>query len=430
MAAKVRRNADGVWECRLYLGRSATGRPIRPYRSFPDAGSEEEAQRQADEWAASLSLDGNVHSTRLTDLLEEYVEAMGRNGASPNTTRAYGLFTRYADRYLRNANVRELGVTDLNRFMQRLLTAKDEGGQGLSRNSVNGVYEFLRGAYYYFMQIGACDHNVMLSVSHPKVERHEASAISEWDYAELSARLTEALERDVEGEADYRSMVCAFGAWLALVTGMRRGEVCAVRRRDVNRAQSYVHVSGNVIEERGKAPWRRELTKGKRSRNVTVTAGDMATIVRYVRRQDAFLGRQPATAPLVTLDGGYMRPSKLAAAFAATRRECGLPEGVTFHSLRHTHASWLVANGCDLKTLSERLGHADEATTLRIYAHLIPGRDSAAASLFEEVRRRAGDAGGAVPADCQRDAGGATLEAPEGAGSGPRAGQPGALHGR
>ena len=62
---------------------------------------------------------------------------------------------------------------------------------------------------------------------------------------------------------------------------------------------------------------------------------------------------------------------------------------MTFHSLRHTHASWCLAHGVDLKTLSERLGHADEATTLRIYAHVMPGRDAAAARAFEEAARMA-----------------------------------------
>ena len=70
-------------------------------------------------------------------------------------------------------------------------------------------------------------------------------------------------------------------------------------------------------------------------------------------------------------------------------QRCGLPKEITFHSLRHTHASWLIANGCDLKTLSERMGHADEATTLRIYGHLMPGRDAVAAQLFSEAKRRA-----------------------------------------
>ena len=66
-----------------------------------------------------------------------------------------------------------------------------------------------------------------------------------------------------------------------------------------------------------------------------------------------------------------------------------MPEGFTFHDWRHTHATWLLTHGVDLKTVSERLGHADEATTLRIYAHVLPGRDAYAASIFEQAAAQA-----------------------------------------
>ena len=80
-----------------------------------------------------------------------------------------------------------------------------------------------------------------------------------------------------------------------------------------------------------------------------------------------------------------MRPSDVSKAFLAVCRKLKLPRGTTFHSLRHTHASWLLASGCDIKTLSERLGHASVATTLNIYSHLMPGRDETAALAFAEV---------------------------------------------
>ena len=52
MGVKVKRGADGVFECRLYLGRSIDGKAIRPYKRFPNAATEEEAQALAETWAA------------------------------------------------------------------------------------------------------------------------------------------------------------------------------------------------------------------------------------------------------------------------------------------------------------------------------------------------------------------------------------------
>lgn len=389
MSAKVKLCADGIWECRLYLGRALDGKPIRPYKRFPHAATEEEAQVLADTWAANLTADGLVGSARLTDLLEGYVQLRKRNGASPNSIKSYGLFTRYVARFLKTANARDLGVMDFNRFEQRLLMSKEQGGQGLCRNSVINVHNFLRGAYNHFVDAGICDANPMVFVAKPSPERHEASALTEWDFDGFNSKLEGALGKEVETKADYRAAVYAFASWLSLVTGMRVGEVCAVNRIDVKRTLSYIHVGGNVIEDKGKKPYRRNVTKGRKCRNIALTQDDIAVIDAFVKLQNGFLGHVSADTPLVTLDGSYMRPTTISRAFSRIRESCGLPKTITFHSLRHTHASWLIANGCDLKTLSERMGHADEATTLRIYGHLMPGRDTAAAQLFNEAKRRA-----------------------------------------
>lgn len=393
MGVKVRRGADGVFECRLYLGRGIDGKAIRPYKRFPHAATEEEAQTLAETWAAHVTADGTVRSARLTDLLQDYVQLRERNGASPNSIKIYRLFIRYVARYLKTVNARDLGVMDFNRFEQRLLMGKDEGGQGLCRNSVINVHNFLQGAYNHFVDAGVCDANPLFFVAKPSPERHEALALTEWDFEDFNAKLEAALGKDVRTKEDYRAAVYAFASWLSLVTGMRVGEVCAVQRIDVKRALCYVHVGGNVIEPKGGKPYRRNVTKGRKCRNIAITDDDIAVIDAFAKRQSAYLGRVGADCPLVTLDGSYMRPTTISRAFSRIRDSCGLPKEITFHSLRHTHASWLIANGCDLKTISERLGHADEATTLRIYGHLMPGRDAEAARLFNEAKRRASGSG-------------------------------------
>ena len=81
-----------------------------------------------------------------------------------------------------------------------------------------------------------------------------------------------------------------------------------------------------------------------------------------------------------------LKPSILSAGFSQVCRDLGLGEGRRFHELRHTHATWLLEGGTSLKVVSERLGHASEAFTLRTYGHVLPGRDMQAASDFGKVR--------------------------------------------
>lgn len=390
MRAEVKQDRDGIWYARPYIGTDALGRQIKPYRRFPNASTREEAQALADTWASTLTADGRVRSARLFDLLEDYVDLRERNGASPNTVKSYRLFTRnYVSRYLGTANARDLSVMDLNRFEQRLLAPKEDGGQGLARNSVLNVHSFLRGAFNHLVNAGVCDANPMVYVAKPSPERVEAFVLDEFDFATVDAALESEIEAAAAGESSPRSAAHAFAAWLVLRTGLRCGEVCAVHAREVNRMARFVHVGGTVIETKGRKPFRRNVTKGRKCRNVTVTERDVETIDGFRSLMAGAVGDFGPDSPLVTVDGSYMRPSTVSEAFSALRDRLGLPKRLTFHGLRHTHATWCLMNGVDLKTLSERLGHADEATTLRIYAHVLPGRDAFAASAFETAADRA-----------------------------------------
>jgi len=103
-------------------------------------------------------------------------------------------------------------------------------------------------------------------------------------------------------------------------------------------------------------------------------------------------GERPARpAPeVLDADGGFLRPSAVSAWFSGLRDELGLQRGTSFHTLRHTHATWLLLRGVDPKTVMERLGHAKVATTLELYGHVLPGRDAAAAQAFAEAASMAG----------------------------------------
>jgi integrase len=80
-----------------------------------------------------------------------------------------------------------------------------------------------------------------------------------------------------------------------------------------------------------------------------------------------------------TLDGGPRRPGNLSSDWREDAEALGVA-GVTFHGLRHTHASQLIASGVDIVTVSKRLGHAKPSVTLAIYSHLFHTDDRKAAA--------------------------------------------------
>lgn len=371
------------------LGKRQKVRRFSPIGSSRRAHDEAEAQEMANAWAAHLTADGLVASALIADLLDDYTAMRERNGASPNSVRSYRLFAKYARKYLATSNARDLRVADFNRYEQRLMVPKELGGQGLSRNSVINVHNFMRGAYKFFVKAGICDTNPIIDVEKPSPEHHEAQALNIGDFRKLDAQLKPLLKPEVLNKRTWRKALNAFAAWFSLRTGMRVGEVCALRPGEIYRAAKYVHVGGTVIEKKGEKPYRRDVTKGRKCRNIGITTSDIETIDAFMELLRLFCGDLPSNAPLLTVDGGYLRPNSVSRAFTTFAGKIEMPQGFVFHDLRHTHATWLLTHGVDLKTVSERLGHADEATTLRIYAHVLPGRDAYAASVFEQAAMEA-----------------------------------------
>ena len=91
-------------------------------------------------------------------------------------------------------------------------------------------------------------------------------------------------------------------------------------------------------------------------------------------------GKLPDDALLfANLEGEPLQPSNVSSDWGDLAGRLGIP-GVTFHGLRHTHASQLIAAGVDIVTVSKRLGHAKPSVTLAIYAHMFHTDDSKAAA--------------------------------------------------
>ena len=252
----VKLSRAGTWCCRLYLGRDASGRKRQAYRSFPGARDRADAQMQAAEWAAGMTAGGRVASARLADLLADYIGMRQDMGASPNSVKQYRLFAKYAREHFGNARADKLTALDFTRFLGALVREGGKDGQGLSANTVNACYQFLRGFYKYFAAVGVLPGNPMLAAAKPAAELPEAIALCEADVSALTAYVEPlALMR---GDAEPRERAYAFCCWLALRTGMREGEVCALRPCDVAAGGGFLHVGGNVVEESGRArTWRR-----------------------------------------------------------------------------------------------------------------------------------------------------------------------------
>jgi integrase len=114
-------------------------------------------------------------------------------------------------------------------------------------------------------------------------------------------------------------------------------------------------------------------------------ANDLRAHVLKLQEQRLSLGLGRATDDDLLFprwDGQMRSPHWLTQKFALLMESLKI-EGVTFHSLRHTHASQLIASGMDVLTISRRLGHGSPIITLRVYGHMFTNTDAKAAEIME-----------------------------------------------
>lgn len=177
---------------------------------------------------------------------------------------------------------------------------------------------------------------------------------------------------------------------LAAFTGLRLGEILGLKWQYVNFERSELTVRYILSSQR-------VLTAPKTSKSVRKVLLDSSTLrllQEWKQEQEKFAEK---------FHGNYVNKENLVftnifGGFVSIRNQrdsywnklmiaASVPPGFTFHSFRHTHATLLLKSGVDVKTVSERLGHASAMMTLNVYAHVLPSMQQAAVNAIENLRK-------------------------------------------
>jgi integrase len=190
---------------------------------------------------------------------------------------------------------------------------------------------------------------------------------------------------EVENLAD--SIAAPYGTLirLAAYTGLRAGEIGALRVGRVELMAGRVQVAESVTEVHGHGlVFGPTKTYERRSVPLLPSLRDELTGVMASRARDA--GALVFTSP----DGAPLRHRNFYDRhFKPAVRAAGLTDATRFHDLRHTCAALLIALGAHPKAIQERLGHSSITVTLDRYGHLFPSLDEALTTRFDELRRDA-----------------------------------------
>ena len=237
----------------------------------------------------------------------------------------------------------------LERFKQELLD------EGLAAKTVRDILTILHTVLKY----AAAQYPGLFpaaEISYPKEQKKEVRILD----PEEQRRFVAYLQEDMDA--------CKFGVLLALFTGLRIGELCALKWENVSLKNRTVHVAATMQRLQDQAG------TGSRRTKVVIGAPKSDTSIRTIpltEKAARLCGQFDPHCPAAFLLTGterFMEPRQLQRRLKKYTGDCGLA-GVHFHTIRHTFATRCVEAGFELKSLSEILGHANTSITLNRYVH-------------------------------------------------------------
>lgn len=352
----IYKRKDGRWEGRYIKEYGLSGKIRYGYvygKTFREAREKQE-KAQAD--LLNHSTSASYSKQNLAVFCEEWL-LLNRNRVKKSTYIKYrNTIQNYIVPHLGNCLPQFIDTVMLETFSHELLVngALQKGG-GLSPKTVRDTLMILHSILKYTKR--QIDYPVPdFEMIYPKESKKEMRVLSK----EEQDRLVRYLLTDMDD--------CKFGILMALMTGMRIGEICALRWQNISLLNQTVQVGATMqrLQLENPSVQKTAVTiDDPKSLTSKRTIPLMPQTVELCQK----MGKRPPLAFVLTgRVGHFMEPRSLQYRFKKYTQECGLSD-VNFHALRHTFATRCVEVDFEIKSLSEILGHASVQVTLDRYVH-------------------------------------------------------------
>lgn len=339
---------DGRWEARYIRGHEETGK-IR--YGFCYGRTYREAKEKVTVCKAAVAAGEPLPQIKTAQHFSFFCDAWLAVRKTQVRVSTYSKYAAVLEKHIKPHLGRylpqDITTVAVDAFSQELLAS-------LSPKTVHDILVTLHGILKY---TAGCVAQALphVEIHYPKEEKREMRVLTR----EEQARFVAYLSADITP--------CKFGLLLALFTGMRIGELCALKWENICVAERTVRVAATLqrLQENGAAE--------KGHTHIVIGAPKSGASARIIplTAQTAALCLQMQAAPsayVLTGSAAYMEPRALQYRIEKYVRACGL-QGVHCHTLRHTFATRAVEVGFEIKSLSEILGHASTTITLERYVH-------------------------------------------------------------
>lgn len=340
----IRKRNDGRWEGRIIVGQKQDGKFI--YRSVFAKTQKELLPKLAE---LRLRYNGveltEESAVTLGEWLDRWMSEYKQGVLRAST------YARYCSD-IKNHIAPHIGQKKLTQVrssdIQKLYNALS--GQGLASATVRGVHMILHSALACAVREGLLPKDPTEGASPPKIQRKEKRVLSKSEIGIFMKQL--------EGDAFWNDLF-----YTALLTGMRRGELCGIRWEDFDEQKGTLKVARSIEYVHGKLVIGE--TKTEDSKRVIFLPESLKRMLADKKQKSISEWIFPDLLDLTK----PIRPSSAYYKLKSTLKAAGLPD-IRFHDLRHTFASHAANSGIAPKTLAEIVGHSKASFTLDTYAHI------------------------------------------------------------
>ena len=356
----IYKRKDGRWEGRYIKARSQTGKAIYGYVYASTYKEVKKKRSQAIVNIESKSIDirrtsrNAVSPCFIGKLADDWLNSVKPQIKKSSYVKYNNIIQSHILPAFNNVSVNEITSSRIQKFCDDLLTQGGSSGTGLSPNTVMDILSLMRSLLKYAQIQGyqppSTGKEIVIRQTVPDtvvIPRSAQEILCRYLYANMSER--------------------SLGILLCLFTGMRVGELCALKWEDFSFQEKSIYVHKTM--QRLQVP---ESTAEKT--HITITAPKSKCSIRTIPIPDSLIQLIQKEFPnrqgyvLASLDEEYVEPRTMQNYFRYVQKQCGLTP-VNFHALRHTFATRCIELGFDVKSLSEILGHASVNITMNRYVH-------------------------------------------------------------
>ncbi len=349
-------------------------------KAFTDKNSITAAKRKANTFLNSLKAAGKTREGSLKAFLEQWIVSITET-LKPKTLERYNsILERNIYHYpIADCLLQNLTTGLLQKHFTVLLKSGGSSKQGLAPRSVNATRRLLIGALDTAVRDDILAKNPATYTRPMKVAAPEIMVLTH-DQAKQLIRC-----------ALHRSR----NAWaiivLALGTGMRISEIYGLEWKNVDLEAKKLQVEKTVVTT-NRGALVQESTKTKTSRRTILLPDNVCYMLKrfklWQKVRDIRLGTHYSTSPWVLSNpqGKPRSPSSFSGHdFKELLDIAGIDRKFRIHDMRHTHATWLLEKGVNIKVVSERLGHSSIRITLDTYAHVLQTMQQEAVDTLNDI---------------------------------------------